>query len=120
VFWVLRFQHNTGGSQIEAWSEPARQPIGPAPDFTTEGRYRIVREGTTMIGQYAPLGGDVFVTLGVLDNAYAGPMHVELLGRQGASFEGTRTAMDIAFENLIVEADRVRGLTPRFGSAGRR
>jgi len=116
VFWVLRFQHQAYGNFIEAWSEPARQPIGPTPNGLATGRYRIIRDGATFTGQFAESGTDSFATLGVLTGGHTGPMHVELLGRQGGDEEEPRSAMEICFGHLIVEADFVSGLAPSLGS----
>jgi hypothetical protein len=107
VFEVLRFVSGSSDAQrIEAFGPDA--PIGQqnAPsEVLWTGRYRITRVGETVSGAFAPLGSEVFTTLGSA-GGYASPVQVFCLGAQGVGRvdrERANTALDIAFDNLIVD-----------------
>lgn len=51
-----------------------------------------------------------FYTIAAIDRAPISPLRIQLIGRQGSSYEAMRTGMYIAFDNLRVTADRIVGL----------
>lgn len=78
------------------------------------GRYRIQRSGSTVTGSFAAAGGSSFISLATVDG-FGDPMQVGLVAQQaGSPSSGGRstTALDISFDNLIVEADRIEGYVP--------
>ncbi|MCK4414969.1 MAG: right-handed parallel beta-helix repeat-containing protein [Candidatus Eisenbacteria sp.] len=106
VFEVLRFAHGSSDQRIEAYGPDA--PIGaqdPPPEVLWTGRYRVSRVGETMTGAFAPLGSEVFTSLGSA-GGYGGPVQVICIGAQGVGRvdrERANTALDIAFDNLIID-----------------
>jgi len=108
-FWVLRFDN-----YLEAFYQFPQSAIGARSSAQMSGRYRVTRTGTTFTGWVAPPGSSAFVAIGT-HSAFSGPAHVDLLGRQGTPFfhsPGPRGPIDIAFDNLEVEADTVVGAVP--------
>ncbi|MCK4412018.1 MAG: T9SS type A sorting domain-containing protein [Candidatus Eisenbacteria sp.] len=106
LFEVLRFAHGSSDQRIEAYGPDA--PIGaqdPPPEVLWAGRYRVTRVGETMTGAFAPLGSEVFTSLGSA-GGYGGPVQVICIGAQGVGRvdrERANTALDIAFDNLIID-----------------
>jgi hypothetical protein len=114
VFEILRFVSGSSATQkIEAFGPDA--PIGQQnapPSVLWTGRYRITRVGATMSGAFAALGSETFTALGSA-TGYGGPVVVSCLGVQGVGHVDRNragTALDIAFDSLIV--DGVIGCLP--------
>ena len=106
AFLVLRFQHGTSG-YLEAFAN-STGPIGLRSSSLASGRYQIERTGDTLTGRFAPSGSDVFTTLGSLGGQTSPQFYIQLSAVQGLNADGiprSNTALDIAFDNLIVEAD---------------
>ena len=83
----------------------------------SEGRYQLTRTGDTIAGSYALTGENDFQPLGTLD-MFLGPIFVELKVTQGRNrFDVPRstTAMDIGFDNLVIEADTITAVPPIWG-----
>src|SRR5215213_6341259 len=108
LFLVLRFR-NASGDKIEAYGG-AGGPTGAQDSSLTSGRYQIERVGDTVTGRFAPAGSDTFMTLGSFSGYSAPQFKIQLSGTQGTE-GGSRstTALDVAFDNLIVEADGLAG-----------
>jgi hypothetical protein len=119
-FAVIRFRQYTS-QEIEAWHLPPGSIYGrqsaPA-DMLASGRMRLTRAGSAISSFYAPLGSEAFTLLGSAPGV-SDPLHVRLLAGQWRTsvLVPTRanTAMDIAFDNLIVEGP-VSGVVPEPGS----
>ena len=112
TFLVLRFRR-AGSDDIEAYGG-AVGPINTTPSSLSSGRYQIERVGNTITGRFAPTGSDTFTTLGSA-NGYTSPeFQIALSGTQGINVAGaarSTTALDVTFDNLIVEADGVTSIT---------
>ncbi len=112
-FSVLRFTVN-GGSFVEVFGTPGG-PAGAVPSSQIEGRYRIERMGTTLTGLIAPAGSDVFTTVGSFSGFTSPAFQVQLSGTQGTDVVGgnrSTTALDVSFDNLIIEAQGITGMVP--------
>jgi hypothetical protein len=107
---VLRFRLN-GRDRAELFANIPFQDL-PINTGDLSGRYRLVRQGTTVTGYYASGNSGMFVELASAFGL-AGPAQVQLLGAQGPNAAGSRpnTALDVEFDNLVIEADRIIGLT---------
>ena len=99
---VLRFT-NFDQNWIEAFDGA---PQGLRNELATSGKYRLTRVGSQLTASYAkPADLTNFITLYSASNA-TDPFRIALAAVQGAN-SGPRsvTALDISFDNLIVEAD---------------
>ncbi|REJ68715.1 MAG: PEP-CTERM sorting domain-containing protein [Planctomycetota bacterium] len=108
AFDVLRFRVGSG-NKIEVFAEPVGGPLGVQNSTLTSGRYRITRAGSTMTGFFAPSGSSSFTTI-ASQSGYFDPMRVQLFAAQGPNAGGSTrpfTALDISFDNLVIEADSI-------------
>lgn len=101
---ILRFR---AGSQdlIELFASPPGAPSGISPETTLSGRYRLERSGSDITASYAIGLNPAFISVATASNV-TDPYRFVLAAVQGANV-GTRssTALDISFDNLIVEAE---------------
>lgn len=108
LFEVLRFRL---GNQnlLEVFSDG---PLGVQSSTLTDGRYRVVRTGSSTSGFFAVGDSDTFTGIASVAD-YTGPVSVQLFAAQGKN-QGSRstTPLDITFDNLIIEADMIKGLVP--------
>ncbi len=111
-FWVLRVWEGSGDFvQVYSTVHSGRPEIGEGvqlPSSDPAGYYRITRSGSRVSGYFAA-AGEAFTELFSVDD-FPEPVRVHLLARQGPNaFLGTRptTAIDISFDNLVVEAERI-------------
>ncbi len=112
-FLVLRYRFNSS-DRIEVYAS-AGGPIGDQSSSLASGRYQIERAGNTLIGRFAPTGSDVFTTLGSFGGYTSPQFQIQLSGVQGLNLAGaarSATALDIAFDNLVVQADGFVGAPP--------
>jgi hypothetical protein len=98
---VLRFT-NFDQNWIEAFDGA---PRGLANESAVSGRYRLSRSGAAITASYAIGASPTFLDIATVNNA-TDPFRIVLAAVQGAN-SGPRssTALDISFDNLIVEAD---------------
>ena len=86
--------------------------LGMKKSVIMSGRYRIQRSGSTVTGSFAATGSSSFISLASVDG-FDGPMQIGVVAQQAGPPGGrSTTALDISFDNLIVEADRIEGYTP--------
>lgn len=101
---ILRFRV---GSQnlIELFAAPPGLPFGIAPATANSGRYRLERSGSDITASYAIGSSATFIPVATASNV-TDPYRFVLAAVQGAN-SGPRssTALDISFDNLIVEAE---------------
>lgn len=112
-FEVFRYRSELGDN-IAVFAAPPGAGLGLTHSTITSGRYRIQRTGSTLTGSFADAGSSSFTSLASVDG-FTDPMQVELVGVQGRSVvDGSRstTAMDISYDNLVVEADNITGVVP--------
>jgi hypothetical protein len=104
AFLVLRFRR-TNSDEIEAFGSSGG-PIGVQDTSLTSGRYQIERVGDTLTGRFAPTGSDSFTTLGSFSGYTSSQFKIQLSATQGyeAGTMRSNTALDISFDNLVVEA----------------
>lgn len=116
---IKRFNRGSVGERING-----QDPIGtigeiPSPaSILNQGRYRIARTGGTFAYSYAVLGSESFTLLGERVGTTL-PMSVALLGFQGRSSSTSpniraNTSFDIVYDNLIIVADNIVGMSPPF------
>lgn len=89
-------------------------PLGVQTSTLTDGRYRIVRTGSSISGFIAPGSSDFFTGIASVAD-FTGPVTVQLFASQGKNPAATgrsTTPMDITFDNLVIEADTITGLVP--------
>ncbi len=113
VFLVLRFRFGAN-NQIEAFGG-AGVPIGVRDSSLSNGRYQIERVGETLTGRFAEGGSEVFTTLGSSGGYVSSQFLVSLNAVQGFNASGvprSSTALDIAFDNLTIQADGFVVTTP--------
>jgi hypothetical protein len=106
---VLRFRLN-GRDRAELFASVPFQDL-PINTSATTGRYRLVRQGTTVTAFFAE-GNGAFIPLA---DAFGvtGPVQVHLLAAQTPNVVGgarPTTALDVEFDNLVIEADEITGL----------
>ena len=112
-FEVLRFRAGDG-NKIEVFAAPPGTALGVMDSTITNGRYRIQRSGSTVTGSFAPTGSSSFTSLATVAG-FPDPMLVQLVGVQGRNVPTagrSTTALDISFDNLVVEADHIEGYVP--------
>ena len=112
-FLVLRFRHGSS-DQIEAFGSSGG-PTGVQNSSLTSGQYQIERVGDTLTGRFAPTGSATFTTLGSFGGYTSPEFQIVLNGVQGTNAGGqprSNTALDVAFDNLVVTADGFVGTVP--------
>ena len=75
----------------------------------TSGRYRITRIGSTLTALFSEPGSESFTTLASMDGL-SGPFRIQPFAAQGTNGGGSprsTTALDISFDNLVIEADQI-------------
>ena len=100
-FMVFRLRW--GSADIaQTYSTPLGRSINSS---LMSGRYRLERLGPSVTASIAPMGGNSFTTLGIYED-FSGPVEIRAFAALGMN-SGIRsaTALDISFDNLIVEAD---------------
>ena len=116
VFEILRYSYTYNQQMIETYSDPPASGLVGAYSNITSGSYQLVRTGSTIAGLYAPEGSSSFTPIGsYTDFSFSEPMYVELLATQNTNVGGgprSTTAMDITFNNLVVQADNITGVVP--------
>jgi hypothetical protein len=108
-FLVLRFRLSHQ-NLIEVFTKG--HPLGVTTSTLITGRYRISRSGSIFTGQYAPSGSSTFTTI-ASDIGFSGPVKLRIFGAQGRNVVGANrstTALDISFDNLVIEADQCLGV----------
>lgn len=109
---VLRF---TAGSSnlLEGFNYFTGAPVNVQPESATSGRFRLGRTGTTVTMSFDAFGEAGFGTEAGFETigsiaSFSEDFRLSLFAVQGAN-AGTRasTALDIAFDNLVVVADRI-------------
>jgi hypothetical protein len=106
---VLRFRLN-GRDRAELFASVPFQDL-PINTSALTGRYRLVRQGTTVTAFFAD-GNGAFIPLA---DAFGvtGPIRIQLFAAQTPNVVGgarPTTALDVEFDNLIVEAEQITGL----------
>ena len=112
-FEVFRYRSEFGDN-IAVFAAPPGAGLGLTHSTITSGRYRIQRSGSTLTGSFAPDGSSSFTSLATV-GGFSDPMQVQLVGVQGrnlATDSRSTTALDISFDNLVVEADSITGVIP--------
>ncbi|MHC4609696.1 MAG: hypothetical protein ACYS7M_05055 [Planctomycetota bacterium] len=82
--------------------------IASQPSTLTDGRLRILRSGTTLSTWFSEGDGEFIQLVNV--TAWDGPFRVQPFVAQGKSVSGisrSTTAIDISFDNLVIEADQI-------------
>ena len=108
---VLRFRQSSRDATEMFSNQFPHGIVGPdGPDQlawqfsdAVAGKYRLERVGNVITGSYAPEGQD-FIVLGRMFDSVS-PVTVLLFANQNQS--GTSSAMDISFDNLVIEAESI-------------
>jgi len=120
LFEILRFNIGDGREFIETFTVPPEIPgfvVADERSDISQGRYRLMRADGTISGWYALDGVSDFQPLGSLE-PFLGPVFVELTATQGTNRPDTlrsMTAMDIGFDNLVIDADAITVMPPIWG-----
>ena len=112
VFTVLRLL--LGHNDYKMAASSIGGGINITPESSRTGRYRIERSGSTVTGLLAPLDSSTFIPIGSIDGL-DDPVRIRLMASQGPNLldePRSTTALDISFDNLIIQADTVTGLVP--------
>jgi len=93
---------------IEVFAAPGGV-LGIQDSTLTSGRYRITRIGSTLTALFSEPGSESFTTLASMDGL-SGPFRIQPFAAQGTNGGGSprsTTALDISFDNLVIEADEI-------------
>ncbi|MBT4864920.1 MAG: protein kinase, partial [Planctomycetaceae bacterium] len=111
TFEIVRYRHGKS-NQIESFSiAPVKHVSGVAQNSgVSSGQFRIARTGTTVTAFYAAAGSSSFTPIGNA-TGLSGPVCVRAFAAQGQQ-DGLRstTALDVSFDNLIIQAEKINGL----------
>jgi hypothetical protein len=112
-FAPLKFSIRTGSSTYDEWFEGWTTPPGKVllslHDLSRSGRFEIRRQGQTL-SAYVDTGSGMQSLGSHTDAALAGPVKLRMYGAQVVrSATGSRpfSALDIRYDNVAVEADRI-------------
>lgn len=109
LFEVLRFRRSGDLDKAEVYANPPGTGLGVRGTNLMEGKYRITRSGSTISGLIDSPAGDSFSEIASL-TGFSGPMTIQLFAAQGKdspTSPRSTTALDISFDNLIIEADSI-------------
>ena len=110
-FEVLRFA-TSSGQFIEGF-DTVEGPISPQLNSDSTGRYRITRTGSVISGFFASGGSSSFMFLGSKSSGFDGPIRPFLIGFYVIPANvDPDMFLDISFNNLLIEADRIEGAVP--------
>jgi hypothetical protein len=116
---MLRFTLFGNGQLVEGFTDTGG-PLGTMGESTNTGKYRLVRTGSLLSGSYSS-GNSSFLTLFSGDPVATDPFVLTLVAVQGANAgQRSGTALDISFDNLVVEADAIEmpAVVPLPGTLG--
>jgi|GEM_PF-2533118 serine/threonine protein kinase len=114
TFQIVRYRHGKS-NQIESYSiAPVKHVSGVAQNSgVSSGQFRIARTGTTATAFYAAAGSSSFTPIGNA-TGLSGPVRIRAFAAQGRQ-SGLRstTALDVSFDNLVIQAAKISGLVDR-------
>lgn len=106
-FYSLRFTNNSE-NRAEAFCNIDPYVIGYIPNSTTQGKFTVSRQGTTMSAYLNDGINDIF--LGQMSSQqFSGNAVIQLYAAQAWDYPGQRpnTALDVRFDNFTATADSI-------------